>query len=187
MKHPDPQHIYCQFITERLLIEHVDRACFNIKATPVFTTQLLELLTPSATKELPSDWQRLTTADRVEQWWQDRLAESTVLLVKKRCSEAFIGLIFLYDSSSPKIENTDIHLGYLLKESTWGKGYASELLAGLILWCEQQGNINSLIGGVSPQNKASIRVLEKNGFQRDSLGECANANYFFTRKITNEC
>ena len=60
---------------------------------------------------------------------------------------------------------TDIRLGYLLSESTWGKGIASELVHGFVSWCRGQTSILSIAGGVALDNPASNRVLEKNGFQ----------------------
>ncbi|WP_448548070.1 GNAT family N-acetyltransferase [Thalassotalea fusca] len=187
MQHPELQQSHCQFATERLRIKHVEQECFNLDTTPTFATQLLKLLTPSVTKELPDNWQNITTVEQAECWWRERIEEGSVLLIKEHNSDEFIGLMFLHDANSPELERKNIHLGYLFKASTWGKGYASELLAGFVLWCEQQGNVGSLIGGVTPQNKASIRVLEKNGFNRASHSEIDGASYFFERQIKNAC
>ena len=37
-------------------------------------------------------------------------------------------------------------------------------MAGLAEWARGQGRVASLAGGVAPENVASRRVLEKNGF-----------------------
>ena len=59
--------------------------------------------------------------------------------------------------------NNDIHLGYLLGQSAWGHGYASELLAGLVLHVPKSGF--RLLGGVGRENPVFAHVLRKTGFQ----------------------
>lgn len=54
-------------------------------------------------------------------------------------------------------------LGNSLGQSAWGKGYASELLAGLVLHVPKTGF--RLLGGVGRENPASAHVLRKTGFQ----------------------
>ena len=55
-------------------------------------------------------------------------------------------------------------LGYHLAPEHWGRGYASEALAGLIRMTRLLTRLPSLHAGVMPHNRASVRVLEKNGF-----------------------
>mmetsp|Transcript_18083 Transcript_18083/g.33682 ORF Transcript_18083/g.33682 Transcript_18083/m.33682 type:complete len:88 (-) Transcript_18083:963-1226(-) len=56
-----------------------------------------------------------------------------------------------------------LRLGYMLAENAWGKGYASEIVAGFVEWCHKR-DIKSISGGVEPDNVASRRVLDKCGF-----------------------
>jgi len=58
--------------------------------------------------------------------------------------------------------NNDIHLGYLLGQSTRGRGYASELLAGLVSHVSKTGF--RLLGGVGREPPAYAHVLQKTGF-----------------------
>jgi ribosomal-protein-alanine N-acetyltransferase len=58
-----------------------------------------------------------------------------------------------------------VHLGYLLAEEAWGKGYGTEIVSGLAKAYERQSPI-LLVAGVDIGNPASARVLEKAGFQR---------------------
>ena len=55
-----------------------------------------------------------------------------------------------------------VAVGYLLAESAWGQGFASEVMLGLAAWARDQGL--TLFAGVSTDNPASVRVLEKAGF-----------------------
>ena len=75
-------------------------------------------------------------------------------------------LLFLAEwAASSAVE---IRVGYLLAEPYWGRGFASELIAGLVAWCRQQPSVEFLAGGVAADNPASARVLEKNGFRQST-------------------
>ena len=70
--------------------------------------------------------------------------------------------MFLFEEGVPG--RTEVRIGYLLSESAWGKGFATELVGGFVAWCRQYASLQSVAGGVERGNVASIRVLEKNGF-----------------------
>jgi RimJ/RimL family protein N-acetyltransferase len=97
------------------------------------------------------------TGQNIDQWIDARAAESDIYLIRETGTEAVFGLMFL----TPPFNN-DIHLGYLLGRSTWGQGYASELLAGLVSHVPKTGF--RLLGGVGRENPASAHVLRKTGF-----------------------
>ena len=70
-------------------------------------------------------------------------------------------MFFVQDSDG---EPSEVRVGYVLAQHAWGKGYASELLRGFAtLWDEVRPNV-MLLAGVSKNNAASRRVLEKAGF-----------------------
>jgi [ribosomal protein S5]-alanine N-acetyltransferase len=56
--------------------------------------------------------------------------------------------------------------GYVLAKDAWGKGYATEALAAIVDVARQIG-VERLYALCHPQHRASWRVLEKCGFQRD--------------------
>jgi RimJ/RimL family protein N-acetyltransferase len=76
-----------------------------------------------------------------------------------------VGLVILLDEDQEDEDKTEVRLGYLLAESVWGRGLASELIHGFIEWCRTAG-ITSIVGGVERDNVPSMRVLKKNGFVR---------------------
>jgi len=53
--------------------------------------------------------------------------------------------------------------GYLLGEHAWGKGYATETLAGVLRYGFETLGLRRVYGICSANNKASARVMEKNG------------------------
>ena len=119
-------------------------------------TLLPDLLTPDVIAHLPPFFG--LTDQNIDQWIDARDAESDIYLIREIGTGTIIGLMF----PTPPFNN-DIHLGYFLGQTTWGKGYASELLAGLVLHVPKTGF--RLLGGVGRENPASAYVLRKTGFQ----------------------
>ena len=126
------------------------------KARQRLATQLPELLTPDVIAHLPPFFD--LTDQNIDQWIDARDAESDIYLIRETGTDAIIALMFL----TPPF-NHDVHLGYLLGQSIWGKGFASELLAGLVSHVPKTGF--RLLGGVGRENPASAHVLRKTGFQ----------------------
>ena len=58
----------------------------------------------------------------------------------------------------------DVEIAYALPRALWGQGLASEISAALLDIGLSQLELPSLVGLVSPGNRASRRVLEKSGF-----------------------
>ena len=104
-------------------------------------------------------------------WIHERDREGATLLVRTKKGHQFVGLVLLHESSVEGLE-AELRLGYLLAESQWGKGYATELVTGVVDWARTRP-YDSVIGGVDASNSASRRVLEKCGFvpMHDSTGE----------------
>ena len=127
---------------------------------------LAEILTPHVLSHLPDPLALHGGTDAIGHWITERARESDVLLIETRDADRLIGLLLLAPGDMTNDER-DRHLGYLLAESAWGHGYATELVTGLIGALEP--SIHSrLIGGVGTDNPASAHVLKKTGFTRDA-------------------
>jgi len=61
----------------------------------------------------------------------------------------------------PEVNETEV--AYLLRQSAWNYGYASEAARAAIRFGFDQGGLVTIIGLAHPDNIASIRVLEKSG------------------------
>lgn len=72
--------------------------------------------------------------------------------------------MILFEIEALSGDGVDLRLGYVIAESSWGKGIATELVAGLVEWAVASTGIVSISGGVAPGNLASARVLGKAGF-----------------------
>ncbi len=134
------------------------------------------MLTVCSTVALPESWRGDFSVERARAWIAARDGESSTLLVTEIESKRAIGLVILVDL--PLDESAvDVRIGYVIAEGMWGRGLATELLSGLIDWARAQPSIHTLTGGVDLTNRASVRVLEKTGFQRISNGDGGMATY----------
>lgn len=122
-----------------------------------------KLLTARTTEALPKSWQGEHSVESARVWINDRDADSSMLLVTESDSNQPVGLLVLAETPIAG-SGIDLRIGYLLAEHAWGRGLATELVSGLIDWTRTRPRIHTLSGGVDPENRASVRVLEKCGF-----------------------
>lgn len=144
-------------------------------AEPLAAT-VCRVLTAKTTAALPPAWQGEYSLERAVGWIKERDAEkeSATLLVEASpaCTGAAkwtgVGLLILFEMPNDLgVGASELRLGYVLAEDSWGKGLASELVSGLVTWCRARDAadaIGSIAGGVAKSNPASARVLEKAGF-----------------------
>ena len=60
-------------------------------------------------------------------------------------------------------------LGYCFAEHAWGHGFATEAAAALLDWAFPAMDLNRVDSETDTRNSASVRVLEKLGFQHEGL------------------
>lgn len=173
----------CAFNTERLLIKSVESQISDEESKQLCTLNVLELLTPAVTSSLPSEWQNITTYEEASNWLQGRIEDCSFLTIKLKSNNEIIGFVFLYDDEA-KQKQLDLHIGYLLSEAHWAKGYASEVIKGLVTWAYLDKHIHSLIGGVDINNLGSIKVMKKNGFCLSTL-KGPSADVIFLQYVFN--
>ena len=152
----------CAFNTDRLDIGgwHEISGSYDLD----LVAEVARVLTAATTPALPAEWHGDFTIERAQCWIAERDAEWATLLAVNRASNTTIGLLILFEISTEEASRVDLRLGYVLAESAWGRGFASELVAGLVAWARSQPSIRSISGGVAASNPASAQVLMKNGF-----------------------
>ena len=183
MKKIDPlEHVY-SFQTERLSIQSWSLLSSNSSGEYSFAEKIVKILTPSATKYLPDNWQCISNVEEAETWIQNRLNEAKLLTVKLLSSGEISGIVILHELALQEGENIDIHLGYILGESFWGKGLGNEVVNGFIQYCISLNYINSIIAGVAKSNIPSIKILEKNGFQLQNSVNLSKTETFMKYSI----
>ncbi len=75
-----------------------------------------------------------------------------------------IGINLLQD-----IYKMNVELGYWIAEPFWGQGIASEAVRLMSLYIFENFAINRIVAEVFEYNKASMRVLEKNGYHLETV------------------
>ena len=86
--------------------------------------------------------------------------------VALRDSGTVIGTTTLFNLS---LDNGRAELGYAMGRAYWGKGYMNEALEALVSYAFEVMELRRLEADVDPRNAASIRTLERLGFQREGF------------------
>ena len=120
--------------------------------------------------------QFVPSSGAITEWVSARDAEADILCIHARASGALAGLVILSDQTVPGQIST-LHLGYFLGEATWGKGYATEVISGLLAQFHAHGPVR-FEAGVDANNVASARVLEKAGFRLIPDRSTADRGFF---------
>jgi len=62
-----------------------------------------------------------------------------------------------------QMPDADIEIGYFLKRSAWGRGYATEVCKRMLEFAFQELPLDEVVASVEEENLVSRRVLEKSG------------------------
>ena len=76
-----------------------------------------------------------------------------------------IGIIGIYKIYP---ENHRAEIGYMITPETFGKGYTTEAIKVVLEYGFEQLNLHSMEAIIDPDNIASERVLQKNGFVKEA-------------------
>lgn len=145
--------------TERLTVSEL----FDQDADLDLLERITDLLTPQVVENLPPHFANIMSTLDAKLWFLKMVSESTLLSVKQTETQTIIGFVFL------SLENSNnVHIGYLLGKSYWKKGYATELLKGLVDYVNRNKRWNKLIAGVDINNMISSKLLLKLGFIEQS-------------------
>ena len=82
----------------------------------------------------------------------------------------------------------DVEIGYFLKRSAWGKGYATEACRRLLQMAFEESPLTEVVATFEAGNIASRNVLRKAGFVDRGMRRCYGedgANYRITRDEWN--
>lgn len=159
--------------TTRLRVDGV----FDSKQDPEFLISVKDILTPSVVGNLPPHFQDVNSISSAQEWLSHVVSDGRLFIVKRIGESKAIGFVFLSTENGG-----DTHVGYLLGESYWGKGYATEILKGLIDFIESEDQMTRLIAGVATDNIASIKLLKKLGFIHSSSED--NGTIFYQYRLS---
>lgn len=126
------------------------------------------------------------TADRI--YTEEELAAEMPIVIR-RCAGGCIGIWCLLDAITEEklgsvfllpmptelddtdwelvvgeqIPEGDVEIGYILKKSAWGKGYATEACKRLLKFAFEESPLEEIVAVIDTENIASRKVLEKSG------------------------
>jgi ribosomal-protein-alanine N-acetyltransferase len=81
-----------------------------------------------------------------------------------RTDDKLIGSVTIFH---PEFTHRRAEIGYALGRPHWGKGYMQETLKAVLNYAFTVLNMHRIEADVDPRNTASIRTLERLGFQRE--------------------
>jgi RimJ/RimL family protein N-acetyltransferase len=86
--------------------------------------------------------------------------------IAQRSDDRVIGTstLFRLDDQSRRAE-----LGYILNRRFWGPGLMGEALTALVGFAFEKMDLHRLEADIDPRNAASVKVVERLGFQREGL------------------
>ena len=66
-------------------------------------------------------------------------------------------------------EQQRAEIGYVLRSDYWGQGHASAAMRSLLRYARDDMHLRRIEADVDPRNEASLRCIERLGFQREGL------------------
>lgn len=81
-----------------------------------------------------------------------------------RTDNTLIGSVTLFH---PEFTHRRAEIGYALGRAHWGQGYMQETLQAVLAFAFEELEFHRIEADVDPRNAASIRTLERLGFQRE--------------------
>lgn len=86
--------------------------------------------------------------------------------IARRTDDALMGTATLFNLD---LGNRRTEIGYALGRAYWGNGYMQEALRALLAYAFEVLDLHRIEADVDPRNAASIRTLERLGFQREGF------------------
>lgn len=159
--------MYFRYTTERLLLCVLDEDMarnvqeFYIEGDEYFGS--VESERPEGFFEL--DYQKKMLGVELSQFMHNLRARYYVF--EKGNVEKVIGTVAVFDAKGEPFDRFTI--GYKFLPQYTGKGYATEAVKKLVQAVFNEAGFHRVEAYVQPENAASIRVLEKAGFEKECL------------------
>lgn len=147
--------------SERLIFEHYTEADFEDYFKLVSNADVMKMVTGKPDLELDAR-ERLKKMLKINQEYP-KIGNFRISL---KLDNDFVGHAKLVMTKKNEAE-----IGYLLMPEHWGKGYGSEIAESLVSLAKEIDEIQSLMANIAPENIASQRILEKQGFLWEYDGE----------------
>lgn len=147
--------------SQRLLFEHYCESDFDVYFPLVNNAEVMKMILGRPLLEYEA---RMRFKDMLE------LNQANSIMGHYKVSDKFTGR----NLGQAKLVRTESHqaeIGYLMAPEYWRNGYGSEIAQALVELAKSIVEIKYLIAIIDPENAASRRILEKQGFQWDYEGK----------------
>ena len=108
----------------------------------------------------------------IDRLYDECLKESLILGVF--VDDGFCGLAEIYGYRAPFLK---VSVGYRLLKRCWGKGIATETLGIMVRYLLDETDIRIITASTMVENRASAKVLKKNGFRHLTYTVLENWGY----------
>ena len=96
----------------------------------------------------------------------DVAAEETAFVITTAERGSVVGAIGL----APAHIDEGVELGFWIGKPYWGRGYATEAARALLGFAFYDLGVTQIVAGAFRENRASLCVLEKVGFEKNEFG-----------------
>jgi len=187
-------HMSLTLLTDRLrltpLVDADIDLSLEIFTDPVVVKYVCDLMTEAQIRQEMSNWTKRGGNGGIGIW---RIAHrktgekfGSALLLPMPIDEDDTDYSLVVLGEMP---NGDIEIGYCLKRSAWGQGYATEACRRLLRFAFEETPLNEVVASFNEENVPSKRVLEKSGLVDRGHMRCygkEGPNFRITRDEWNE-
>lgn len=147
--------------SERLIFSHYTAADFENYFKLVSNPDVMKMITgrPIFESETRKRFEEMLKINR-------EYPEIGHFKVSLRSDGSFVG-----HSKLEMTDGKDAEIGYVIMPEYWRKGLGNEIAQTLVYLGKEVAGIDNLLAIIDPENTASKRILEKQGFQWDYDGE----------------
>jgi len=158
------------FSTERMAVEH-----WNDTLSAFELQELSTILNEDVTAFLPDSLQYKEGETEVSEWAKE-FSSGGNKVSSVRVNGELAGLLILMSPLGDAC--AAMHLGYIFCKTFWGRGLATELIRGLFQQLKVDGYNGAVHAGVAKGNPASVKVLQKVGFEAMDKSESDDVDWF---------
>lgn len=149
---------------ERVFVESSERIGLSVLTREDIPVVWKTMMDPEVNRYLNARWGLYYLENEYE--WYESLSKNSdnqrVFGIVLKGGEEIAGIISLNEIN---FKNRNVHIGYFLQKKYWKRGIITEALQLLKKYCFGELNLRKMYTSVFQPNEASIRVLEKTGFE----------------------
>lgn len=145
--------------------DDLDIAC-AVLCDPVVTRHVCDPMTPAEVAETLPRFLRRGAGGRIGMWCAEmrasgeKIGDGILAPIPVEASETD------WDGIVPEAyPDGPVEVGYMLRQSAWGQGYATEICARLLRFAFEMTTLPEVVACLDPDNAASRRVLLKCGMR----------------------